>query len=137
MALAWRKGLRVESSSGRDARILVVDDDSSSAQALAALLQEEGHEAAVAGCRAEAMIALDAGHCRLLLLDPALRDHSGLQLLNYAKERGVPTIVTTSDPVFDPERVPENGVGRFLYKPLRLAALLGLITTVLGPGRPD
>jgi DNA-binding response OmpR family regulator len=137
LALAWWKGLRVELQSARNARILVVDDDASSAQALAALLKEEGHETAVARSGAEAMTALDRGHCRLLLLDPALRDRSGLQVLTYAKERGVPTIVTTSDPVFDPERMPENGVGRFLYKPLRLAALLGLITTVLDPAQPD
>lgn len=127
----------MELQSGGHARILVVDDDPSSAQALAALLTEEGHETTVARSGAEAMTALDDGHWRLLLLDPALRDRSGLKLLHYAKERGVPTIVTTSDPVFDPQRMPENGVGRFLYKPLRLAALLGLITTVLDPGQPD
>jgi two-component system, NtrC family, response regulator GlrR len=137
LGLVWRKGLRMELQSGRSARILVVDDDPSSAEALAALLQDEGHETAVARSGAEAMTALDDGRCRLLLLDPALRDRSGLELLHYAKERGVPTIVTTSDPVFDPERMHQNGVGRFLYKPLRLAALLGLITTVLDPGRPD
>ena len=133
MTLARQKGLRVGPPAGRKAGILVVDDDSSSAQALAALLRDDGYEAAVAGSGAEGMTALAGGACRLLLLDPALRDRTGLRVLRYAKELGVPAIVITSDAAFDPERGPGNEAGRFLYKPIHLPTLLGLIAAVLNP----
>ena len=134
LPLARRKGLRVEPPLGRSARILVVDDDPSSAQALAALLREEGHEAAVASSGAAAMTTMGSGACALLLLDPSLRDHTGLRVLSYADELGVPKIVMTSDPAFDPERTHYTKVSGFLYKPIRLPTLLGLITNALNPG---
>lgn len=136
LGLACRKGLRVEPPPGRSTRILVVDDDPSSAQALAALLREEGHEAAVAGSGATAMTALAGGTWELLLLDPSLRDRTGLRVLSYAAELGVPPILMTSDPAFDPDRARHPRVNGFLYKPIRLAALLGLMTKALNPGRP-
>jgi DNA-binding NtrC family response regulator len=126
----------VEAPLGRSTRILVVDDDSSSAQALAALLRDEGREAAVASSGAEAMAALSGGGCGLLLLEPSLRDQTGLHLLSYGEELGVPTIVMTSDPAFDPERMDYDGTGGFLYKPIRLPTLLDLIAAALGPVRP-
>lgn len=121
------------SGSGRKAGILVVDDDSSSAQALAELLRDDGYEAAVAGSGAAGMTALAGGAWRLLLLDPALRDRTGRRVLGYAKELGVPAIVMTSDADFDPGRGLGNEAGAFLYKPIHLPTLLGLIATALGP----
>ena len=121
---------------GRRTRILVVDDDPSSAQALAALLREEGHEATVAGSGAAAMTALASGACELLLLDPSLRDRTGPRLLSYAQELGVPKIVITSDPAFDPERTPATRAGGFLYKPIHLPTLLGLIANAVSPWPP-
>jgi DNA-binding NtrC family response regulator len=114
--------------------ILVVDDEVSSAQALAALLREEGHEAVVANSR-EAMTVLADRGCQLLLVDPALSDQTGLRLLSYANELGVSTIVVTSDPTFDPERTRGEGVG-FLYKPIRLPTLLAMIAKALRSGGP-
>ena len=125
----------MEPFSARNARILVVDDDPSSAEAVATLFREEGHEAVVAVSGAEATAALAGGGYGLVLLDPALRDRSGLELISYAKALGVPTIVTTSDPAFDPARTHYDGIGAFLYKPIRVPTLLGLITKALNPGR--
>lgn len=82
------------------------------------------------------MIELAGGACELLLLDPSLRDQSGLSLLSYAQELGVPQIVITSDPAYDPERTPATRAGAFLYKPVRLAALLSLIANAVSPGPP-
>jgi DNA-binding NtrC family response regulator len=126
----------VEPPPGRGSRILVVDDHPSSAQALAALLREEGHEAAVASCGAEAMSALAEGAYGLLLVDPSLLDHTGRSLLMRAEELGVPKIVMTSDPAFDPKRTHYAKISGFLYKPIRLPTLLGLIANALNPGRP-
>jgi DNA-binding NtrC family response regulator len=125
----------VEPRSQRRSRILVVDDDSSSAQALAALLREEGHEAVVSASGAAAISALAGGTWELVLLDPALRDQSGPRVLGYAQELGVPLIVVTSDPSFDPKRSPCAGARGFLYKPIQLRTLLGLIAEV-DPGVP-
>jgi CheY-like chemotaxis protein len=117
----------MESPSKRSVRILVVDDDSSSAQALASLLREEGHTTAVAASGAAAITALATGAFDLLLLDPSLRDLAGPRVLSYGQELGVPLIVTTSDPAFDPERTPGTRARGFLYKPIHLPTLLGLI----------
>ena len=128
--------MRVKASAGRNRRIFVVDDDTSSAQALAALLLDEGYEAAVTSS-SDATVALASGACRLLLLDPSLADGAGLRLLGYAEGLGVPTIVMTSDPSFDPGRSQRGGVGSFMYKPVRLSALLGLIEAASKPGLPS
>ena len=126
----------MEPRSRRRIRILVADDDSSSAQALAALLREEGHEAVVGASGAAAMSALAAGNWGLLLLDPALRDQSGPRVMAYAEELGVPLIVITSDPSFVPERSPCTRASGFLYKPIQLRTLLGLIAEAVDPGVP-
>lgn len=117
-------------------RILIVDEDLSSAEALAELLREEGHEASLARSVPEAMTALRQVPYRLLLVDPSLRENGGRQFLDFARTLGVPTVVITSDPAFDPERSRHAGVTGFLYKPIHLPALLGLIANALKPGRP-
>jgi len=128
--------LRVEPSAASNGRIFIVDDDVSSAQALAALLREEGYETVVTCSSAEAETVLAAGACGLLLLDPSLRDHSGVHLLSFAEEHGVPMVVITSDPAFDPERTHSAAASAFLYKPIRFPRLLGLVEHALHPGRP-
>jgi len=82
------------------------------------------------------MRELAGGTCELLLLDPSLRDKTGPSLLSYARELGVPQIVITSDPAFDPERTASTRGGGFLYKPIRLPTLLGLIADAVSPARP-
>ncbi len=124
----------MEPPSRRNIRILVVDDDSSSAQALAALLREEGHQAKVAASGATAMTALANGTWELVLLDPSLRDQTGPRVLSCGEELGVPLIVITSDPVFHPERTPCTRARGFLYKPIHLPTLLDLIANTVGPG---
>ena len=114
------------------AGILIVDDDPSSAEALAALLREEGHHATVAASGREATAALAGGACGLLILDPSLRDCTGPHLLRYADDLGVSTIVTTSDPAFDPVRT-HDPIRWFLYKPIRLPTLLSLVAHALNP----
>ena len=126
----------MEASPGTSGRILVVDEDLSSAEALVELLREEGHEARLASSAAEAMTALSQGPYRLLLVDPSLREDGGRQFLDFAKTLGVPTVVITSDPAFDPDRTRYTGLTGFLYKPIHLPTLLGVIADALKPGRP-
>ena len=126
----------MEASTGSSGRILVVDDDQSSADALAELLREEGHDATLAISVAEAMTALRRGQYHLLLIDPSLRETGGREVLDLAKTLGVPTLIITSDPAYDPERTRNDGVTGFLYKPLHWPTLLGLIASALKPARP-
>lgn len=100
------------------------------------LLQEEGHDAGFAGSVAEAMAAFRRGPQGLLIVDPALRDGGGRDFLDLAKTLGVPTVVTTSDPAFDPERTRYDGLAGFLYKPIEMRTLLAVIASILEPGRP-
>ena len=78
------------------------------------------------------MTALAGGACGLLLLDPSLRDQTGPRLLSYAQKLGVPYIIITSDPAYDPERTPSTIAGGFLYKPIHLPTLLSLIMNAVG-----
>ena len=113
-----------------------MDDDASSAKALAQLLQEEGYAATVATSGAVAIGALADRTYQLLLVEPSLGDRTGPELLRYADELGVPRIVITSDPDFDPARGHSARGGGFLYKPVHLATLLRLMVTALAsPGR--
>ena len=123
----------MEPQSRRSIRILVVDDDASSAQALAALLREEGHTVGVARSGAAAIAELAAFGWELLLIDPSLRDQSGPRVLSEAEARGVPLIVLTADPAFDPARRPDARARPFLYKPIHLPTLLVLIADTAAP----
>ena len=113
-----------------------MDDDLSSAQALTELLKEEGHDAARTDTVAEAIAALSREPYRLLIVDPSLREGGGRRFLDLAGTLGVPTVVITSDPAFDPERTRYTGLAGFLYKPIHWPTLLQLIAGVLNPGRP-
>jgi DNA-binding NtrC family response regulator len=121
----------VKRAPGPASRILVADDDPSSANALATLLREESYEVVVAMSGKDAMRALEEGSQQLLVVEPSLGDCSGRRLLTLAEELGVPTIVITSDPEFDPSG-PQGVQGAgFLYKPIQLPVLLGLMRRAL------
>lgn len=113
-----------------------MDDDPSSAEALTELLRQEGHDATHPNTVAEAIAALSREPYRLLIVDPSLREGGGRRFLDLAGTLGVPTVVITSDPAFDPERTRYTGLAGFLYKPIHWPTLLGLVAGVFDPDRP-
>lgn len=118
-------------------RILVADEDEPSATAVAAILRDEGYETVVAGSGAAATAALAQSEWALLLLDPSFGDGSGPRVLSQAEALGVPKVIMTSDPAFDPGRAGRASVEGFFYKPVRVPTLLGLVESLLAPGRPN
>ena len=123
--------MRVERVRERAYRILIVEDDSSSANALAALLAEEGYEPLAVAAGAEAMARLADGRYDLLLLEPSLRDQTGPAVLRCAQQLKTPTIIITTDPACESSGMRDASIRGFLYKPFRVPELLDLLTTTL------
>jgi DNA-binding NtrC family response regulator len=69
-------------------RLLVVDDDATFRATTAALLREDGHDVSTAGNAEEAMHALRASGCDLLILDLRMPGINGLQLTQVLRQRG-------------------------------------------------
>lgn len=68
------------------AHLLIIDDDVSAADAMAALLRREGHEADVASTAREALATLRHAEPDLVLLDLTMPRVDGLDLLDALKD---------------------------------------------------
>ncbi len=103
------------------ARILIVEDESAIQLALSGLLRREGYEVEVAGTGEEALAALAAAPCDLVLTDLALgRGASGMDVLKGAK-RLRPEIVVVMITAHGSEKIAveamKNGAEDYVPKP--------------------
>ncbi|MDM8005932.1 MAG: sigma 54-interacting transcriptional regulator, partial [Phycisphaerae bacterium] len=73
--------------SGRNERVLIVDDDKIIVESLVEFLDLEGYEAAGAGSFAEAAAALDRKQYQLVITDVNMPDVDGFELLRLIKQR--------------------------------------------------
>ena len=110
------------------AKILIVDDDLGIRELLTEILQDHGHEVAVAGNGTAATHALLHGKPDLVFLDVWMPDVSGLDLLRqWRTEIGSDAVVivmsgqATIDAAIDATR---NGALDFLEKPITLQKFL-------------
>jgi len=115
--------------------VLVVEDDDSMRDAIERLLAEAGY-GCVAFASAEALLALvedDGAAC--VVSDLRLPGMSGLELLSTLRERhmAVPVIVTTAhDMPGLREEVIAHGAASYLAKPFRGSALLKAVGAAIG-----
>ena len=79
-------------------RILIVDDENLVCWSLAKMLKRVGHSTKIANTGADARIELESFDPDLIIMDAALPDTDGLQLLEEFKNRSknVPVIILTS-----------------------------------------
>jgi two-component system response regulator HydG len=101
---------------GRMARILLVDDDASFATATKTLLEADRHSISTAASVKEASKKLSENEYDLLLVDLALPDGSGLELV---RDQGPNTVVITGHPSIESAvRAIRGPVVDYLIKPL-------------------
>jgi DNA-binding response OmpR family regulator len=119
-------------------RVLVIDDDLPLRGMLAAALDKHGFQVLLAGDGAEGQRALMIHKPDVVLLDLAMPDVNGWDLLQRLKESGhigqVPIIVVSAHLRIEPQAVLQMGVSAILPKPFNLPELLDLIDA-LAAGR--
>lgn len=104
-------------------RILVIEDETDIADPLQRFLQREGHAVDVAGDLATAEAALAVAGFDAVLLDLALPDGSGLDLLRRERRAGnrVPVIIATArDQISDRIAGLDAGADDYVVKPYDL-----------------
>jgi two-component system response regulator AtoC len=108
--------------------ILVVEDEPQIAKNLAELLENEGHQSAVAHTIAEARRHINAHPPEVVFLDVHLPDGSGLDLL---ATEAVPFIVITGTPAEETlDTAFQRGAVAYLVKPFTLSEVLEALAQV-------
>jgi DNA-binding response OmpR family regulator len=121
--------------------LLIVEDDEATATFLADNLRADGYKVAVANGAGEGFRAIEVRHPALLLLDLALGDGHGLDLLDRIRtadgmasriDPGLPVIVLTGR-AGEADRVRgfERGADDYMVKPFFYGELLGRVRAVL------
>lgn len=107
--------------------ILVVDDDQSFRNIACRWLEEAGYRSLTAGSGNEALALFDAQHVALILLDIAMPEMSGLEVLQRLREKDKNTAVIMITGIDDPhlaKKAMELGIHGYLIKPFEKNELL-------------
>jgi len=121
------------------ARLLVVEDDADLARGLAFNLRHEGYEVVTAGTLREGRETARRGDLDLVLLDLALPDGDGLDLLRELREGGgaLPVVcLTARGQETDVVMGLGTGADDYVTKPFGLAELFARIAAVLRRAGP-
>jgi len=113
-------------------RVLVVDPDDDNRKALGVMLEEGGFSAVLAPDAASARAAVDEGPPDAILLELALGEESGFELLTALQQDPRTTnapiiVVTTLEGESNLTRAFESGAEDFVRKPIRAQELLARI----------
>ena len=114
--------------------VFVVEDDADTAAFARLALRRAGHEVSTFRSPAEALEALTASECDLLLTDVRLPGMSGLELLARVRDvqPALPVVVMTAyATVDDTITALRHGAADYLLKPLTLESLTGTVGAVL------
>ena len=115
-------------------RLLVVDDEPAVRRPLELFFVGRGYEVLTAGSCAQAAAVFDAAAPDLVLLDYALPDGDGLELLRRMKgqDASVPVLVLTAHGSIDlAVQAVKEGAENFLTKPVELPALLVMVERLM------
>ena len=110
-------------------RILVVEDDATHGEVIRDVLEQEGHEVALATSGREGMALLDAQPVDLVVTDLRLQDMDGLEIVGHCRElregKAVPQaiVVTGYGTVEGAVNAMRDGALHYLQKPLDLGIL--------------
>ena len=117
--------------------ILVVEDNDAISRGVKSYLSAQGHRVTVAHTKAEAEEIAAADPPALLLVDIALPDGNGMDVLRAQRERGrnVPAIIMTGHEAYLGPVLP--GVAAVLAKPFSLGELGERVSRLLGDNTHD
>ena len=124
--------------SGRNMRLLVVEDEEKVANALREGLEGEGDEVVVERNGEDALERITHDTFDVILLDLTLPGRDGLQVLSECREQGVETpvvVLTARDTLEDRVIGLDTGADDYLVKPFAFAELLARIRAVVRRGR--
>jgi CheY-like chemotaxis protein len=118
--------------------VLVVDDNAANAALISFLLKKKGYDVRTATDAAEALVAVDEFHPRLIMMDLQLPGMDGLELTRRLKAdprtRGIIIIALTAYAMKgDDERARDAGCDGYVSKPIDTRALPAMIRTHLAP----
>lgn len=117
---------RAAAAAAPGARVLLAEDNPINALLARALLEREGAVVDRAASGEETLVALEAGHYDLILMDVRMPGLSGLEATRALRQRGVRTpIVALTANAFEDDRREclAAGMDDFLVKPLTPASL--------------
>jgi two-component system, NtrC family, response regulator HydG len=128
------------SSGGTSQRVLVVDDETTICDLVGKYLSRQGFEVVAVNSGAEALKVVDGSPFDLMILDIALEDSDGLELLSAVKAThpGLPVIMMTGMG-FDEELVKEalsRRASGYVSKTLPMNQLLMEIRRVIKQSAP-
>ena len=125
-------------SDGRTGRVLVVDDHEGVQLTLCEFLSRVGHEVTGVLSGRQALVEVDGGAYDLVVLDLALPDVSGMEVLRHIRtSASVDVIVVTgSDAEAQEEQVRQLGACAYLRKPVAFEALVRAAAAAVQRGRP-
>ena len=106
--------------------VLVIDDHPQSVEPVVRMLRRDGCEANCVESAAAALASLAAKRPRLVLLDIAMPEMDGIELLRELRRRpetkDLPVVMLTADPLRAPEAM-QLGALDYIVKPVDLPAL--------------
>jgi CheY-like chemotaxis protein len=124
-------------------RVLVVEDDADSREAIRLILEVSGASVVTAASASEALAALAAQPCDVVVSDLAMPEQSGFWLITKIRQlfpRHVPVIAVTGHP-FPPDGVLRAGFDDVMQKPPDPDALCAAVAALLSandtPGRGE
>lgn len=117
----------------RPPHILIVDDDPQFLDVLESILGEDGFEVARAESGREGIERFDAGKFDLVVTDKRMPGGSGVELARHVKAVAprTPIIMVSAFGTGDLGKPEEEGIFKFLKKPVRLPALMGAVEEAL------
>jgi PAS domain S-box-containing protein len=109
--------------------ILLIEDHEDTAEVMSQLIRGLGHEVAVAGCVADALVLASGAHFDLVLSDIGLPDGTGIDFIHaFRKQSAVPAIALTGFGTDDDvRRCIEAGFTAHITKPVNFEHLERLI----------
>ncbi|MBC7234761.1 MAG: response regulator [Chloroflexi bacterium] len=122
-------------------KILIIDDDTQLCAALRVRLEKQNYDVLTASNGADGLDLAKQESPQLIVLDLAMPDIDGLQILGYLKHQAttsdIPVLVVTArGQIGDHERAMLMGATRFLLKPLSLYDFVFEISHLLATTSP-
>lgn len=117
------------------AKILLVDDDVEFGVAFSKILKGEGHEPSVALNTAQGLELLRKEKFHIVFADLSMPGDNGLVLLEKAKKEfpDIPVVMITAFGDWDTyAKAIEDGVAKFVNKPVKKEEIVQVIKDVLG-----
>lgn len=117
-------------------RILIVDDEILITKALDFLFSQHDYETETAHNVHEAKEKIEAQEFDLMLVDIIMPGESGLDFLNFIREKQpeLPVIIMTGQPSFESAFKAVNSYAtEYITKPLKNDKIIGLVNSLLRP----